>query len=229
MPNHRHIYRHEAETYDALVAKQPNLLPVIRSVCDPAGKDVIDLGAGTGRLTVPLAGAARSIVATDASAAMLEVAAAKLKRLPRRNWSTVVADNRAIPLEDRCADLLVSGWSICYTASSDEAGWERNLAATMGEIRRVLRPGGTAILFETLGTGVETPSPPPFLTGYYALLEQVYGCRHRWIRTDYTFDDALQAAELAGFFFGETVAAQIVRHGWRTLPECAGVWWFTVS
>jgi len=229
MPNHHHIYRHEAERYDALIGKQPDLLAVIRSICDPAGKDIIDLGAGTGRLTVPLAGAAKSIVATDASAAMLEVAEARLKRLPRRNWSTIVADNRAIPLDDGSADLLVSGWSICYTASSDEADWERNLAVTMGEIGRVLRPGGTAIIFETLGTGVETPSPPAFLTGYYAALERDYGCRHRWIRTDYTFDDAAQAAELAGFFFGDAIAALIVSRGWRTLPECAGVWWFTVS
>ncbi|RAP21073.1 hypothetical protein C2W64_03656 [Brevibacillus laterosporus] len=33
----------------------------------------------------------------------------------------------------------------------------------MSEIKRVLRPGGTAIIFETMGTGYETPHPPAFL------------------------------------------------------------------
>jgi ubiquinone/menaquinone biosynthesis C-methylase UbiE len=225
MPNHTEIFNDEADKYDLLISKQPDLQEVIESIRSPRGLDVIDLGAGTGRLTIPIAKQSKSVTALDASAAMLEVTASKLRSTNVHNWTTKVSDHRHIQAEDHSADMLVSGWSICYVASSNVEGWEQNIAAVMNEIERVLRPGGTAIIFETMGTGAESPAPPGFLTGYYSLLERVYGFRHKWIRMDYRFDDPDQAAELMKFFFGDELSEQVLRSGSAIVPECAGVWW----
>jgi ubiquinone/menaquinone biosynthesis C-methylase UbiE len=52
-------------------------------------------------------------------------------------------------------------------------------------MQRVLRPGGTTILLETLGTGQETLHPPtPELAALYDLLQIKYGFNQTRIRTD---------------------------------------------
>ncbi|WP_166245607.1 class I SAM-dependent methyltransferase [Paenibacillus turpanensis] len=225
MPNHEQIYRNQAEQYEEMISRQESLLEVIRSKMNPDGCDVIDLGAGTGRLTRALLPAVRSIVSVDQSPAMLGVLKQKLSSQLQSNWRGIAADYRSVPLPDGCADLITAGWSICYTASSNHADWETNVERVYGEIKRLLRPGGTAIIFETMGTGAETPEPPAYLLPYYEKLERHYGFQTQWLRTDYSFDSVEQAVQFAEFFFGQELAARISEHGWRRLPECCGVWW----
>lgn len=225
MPNHQNIYKNEAETYHRLISKQPDLLPVIRSIKLIDGLDIVEIGAGTGRLTAVMAPYAKSIVALDASEAMLQVNAARLKDTGLTNWTVLPSDNRKLPLADNCADLVAAGWTICYSVSENVPDWKENLDTILSEIRRVLRPGGTVLLFETMGTGTETPAPPSFLTAYYAALTEQFGFSHTWIRTDYEFDTVEQAEELTRFFFGDELGDKVARHGMRRLQECAGVWW----
>ncbi|WP_218240906.1 hypothetical protein, partial [Pseudomonas sp. 2822-17] len=87
------------------------------------------------------------------------------------------------------------------------------------EIMRVLRTNGTAIIFETMGTGFETPNPPAFLKQYYSLLENKYGFSHKWIRADYEFDSVQQAEELTRFFFGDELADRVVNEKLTRVPE----------
>lgn len=204
MPDHATIYAKHADQYDRLVSKQPPLAELLERIRPFAGLDTVDLGAGTGRLAALLAPKARSVVALDASRAMLDRAAAKLAQTGAAAWRTEEADHRSLPLADRSADLVVSGWSICYLANTSVTGWARNLRQIIGEIKRVLRPGGTVIILETLGTGTETPDAPAFLRGYYAALTEEYGFSHKWIRIDYEFEHIEQAVQLAGFFSDPT-------------------------
>ncbi|MET3290307.1 UNVERIFIED_CONTAM: ubiquinone/menaquinone biosynthesis C-methylase UbiE [Brevibacillus sp. OAP136] len=227
MPDHEAIYRSQAETYDLMISKQPILLEEIERIRPISGLDVLDLGAGSGRLTVPLAAKARSIHSLDASPAMLAITADKLQRSGFTNWQTSVADHRNLPVADQSVDLVVSGWSICYLCSSELPAWQDDLSQVMAEINRVLRPGGTVILFETMGTGTTHPAPPDFLTAYYAKLECEYGFSHKWLRADYSFESLAQAEELARFFFSNELAQQVVQNNWVTMPECAGMWWRT--
>lgn len=225
MPNHEAIYREEAAQYHEMIARQPDLLSVIEEIVPVRGLDVVDLGAGTGRLSAALAPVANSLVALDAAEAMLRVTAERLRAAGLDNWSVRVADHRELPLQGGSADLIVAGWSVCYLASVNVPDWERNLEQVIGEIKRVLRPGGTVILFETMGTGYEIPTPPEFLLPYYRKLTDAYGFSHRWIRTDYEFDDADQAERLTRFFFGDELADRVAADKLSRLPECAGVWW----
>ncbi|MCZ8511880.1 class I SAM-dependent methyltransferase [Paenibacillus filicis] len=228
MPNHDQIYEHGVLNYHLMISKQPELVPFIEEIKNIRGLDIVDLGAGTGRLTVPLAPYARSIIALDASEAMLKVAAARLAEAGLSNWTTAAADHRSLPLEDRSADLAVAGWTICYLASSNTPDWRQNLRQMIVEMKRILRPNGTLVLFETLGTGVEKPKPPSFLTAYYAALTEDYGFSHRAIRTDYEFDSPRQAEELTRFFFGDELADRVAAGKASRVPECAGIWWLHV-
>jgi ubiquinone/menaquinone biosynthesis C-methylase UbiE len=224
MPNHDEIYRTEAEQYERLISTQPNLSEIVESIVSYADLDIIDLGAGTGRLSCVLAGKAKSILLLDQSEAMLKVAAQKLAAAHHTNWHIQKSDHRKIQAESQSADLVVSGWSLCYLASSPIQDWEQNLQLMQQEIKRVLRPGGTVIIFETMGTGAETPDPPDFLRQYYEQLEVRYGFSYQWIRTDYHFKSVIEAEQLTSFFFGENMAKKVTETYGMHLPECAGVW-----
>ncbi|MEK8131158.1 class I SAM-dependent methyltransferase [Paenibacillus filicis] len=226
MPNHEHIYTQQADLYELMISKQPGLSEIINRIAPYAGRHLLDVGAGSGRLTCELAPEAASIIATDLSPAMLDVLTQRLtsQQLSSR-LQTYTADHRQLPVADQAVDLAVSGWSLCYLAHADMPEWRDNLSRMMQELDRVTKPGGTIILFETMGTGFTEPSPPEFLKPYYRALEQEYGFLHDWVRLDYTFDSVEQAAELTRFFFGEELASTVEQQGWSVVPECAGVWW----
>lgn len=225
MPDHSAIYEKEADRYHQLISKQPDLRVCIDELRPFSGLDIVDLGAGSGRLTAVLAEQAKSIIALDASESMLQITASRLSEAGYTNWTTKVADHRMLPLKDNSADLVVSGWSICYLGSDTDPDWEQNISKVMGEIKRVLRANGTVIIFETMGTGFETPATPDFLKPYYAALVKDYRFSHKWIRTDYQFDSAEQAEQLTRFFFGDDLADKVAEQKLIHLPECAGVWW----
>ena len=226
----RKTYDTEAGRYEALVAHEdhPGNIPrAIDEILRADGLDVLDLGAGTGRLTLMLAPRAKSIWAFDASAHMLGVTRDKLKKTGSSNWRIAAADHRNLPLLDHCADLVVSGWSVSYLSVwSREDGW-LELDAWLAEMNRVLRPAGTIILFESLGTGNESPIHLEHLETTYRWLEAV-GFQSKWIRTDYRFGSVEEAVDLAGFFFGEEMRRRLREKRSPILPECTGVWWKTV-
>jgi SAM-dependent methyltransferase len=93
----------------------------------PARRRVLDLGAGTGKLTRQLRAAGHEVVAVEPLSEMRAVLAAALPDL-------VVLDGTAesIPLPDRAVDLVVAGQAYHW--------FEPALAHP--EIARVLRPGG---------------------------------------------------------------------------------------
>jgi len=225
--SHKEVYESHAAEYEELVTRedhQGNILRSIETILPSDGLDILDLGAGTGRLAGLLAAKARRILAFDLSAHMLGIAREKLRRLrPDGNWLTARADHRFLPLPDNSADLIVSGWSVSYVATWHPETWRVESESWLREARRVLRPTGTIILLESLGTGNETPIRLPHLKEFYAWLDAV-GFAGTWIRTDYLFESNARADELVGFFFGDEMRSYIKRASAITLPECTGVW-----
>ena len=225
--NQREIYSTQAEQYERLISRedyQGKLLSVLEGITSFAGLDAVELGAGTGRLTRLLAPRAKSMYAFDLSAHMLAVAAAGLRASPALSWGLAVADHRSLPLPSRTADVVISGWSVCYLVTWNPDEWRPQLDRALDEMLRVLRPGGKIILLETLGTGFETPHPPENLVEYYRYLGEK-GFSSTWLRTDYRFASLAEAEELAGFFFGEELRRKVAEQGWVILPECTGIWW----
>lgn len=226
----RRIYQSEGDRYEALISRedyQGNIARAIDEIVNADGLDVLDLGAGTGRLTLMLAARVHAMRSFDASAEMLRVCRERLIASRLSNWQLDVADHRQLPITERCADLVVSGWSVAYLVVWYPETWRSELEKWMTEMKRVLRPGGHIILFESLGTGNETPIQLEHLKHYYRWLDEA-GFQSKWIRTDYQFESVDEAAELAGFFFGVDMADKVREKRSAILPECTGVWWITV-
>lgn len=227
MPTEKEVYEAHADQYERLVRRedyQNNLLAAIEEYYPLAGLEVVELGAGTGRLTRLLAPRVRSIRAYDTSAHMLAVAETSLHEMGLSNWETGLADHRQVPVADKSADLVISGWSFCYLAVWGGADWQSALQAGLDEIQRILRPGGMVILVESLGTGTEKPRPPEHLRRYFDWLTET-GFERGWTRTDYRFESLEEAVELSTFFFGEEMGRQVREKNWVVLPECTGIWW----
>lgn len=230
-PEHQEVYANHAERYELLVSREDyesNIPRKLSQLVTFDSTDVIDLGSGTGRLARLLAPIARSIYALDASPNMAEVAAEKLRETGLRNWGVAAADHRSLPIADQVADIAISGWSMVYLVVWNESTWESELAKGLAEMKRILRPGGSIVILETLGTGYESPHPPENLAEYFSFLEH-QGFESSWIRTDYRFESLEEAEDIVSFFYGEAMLDEIVNDVAVTLPECTGIWWKRIS
>jgi len=223
MPDYQAIYQTQAAQYELMVSRedyQGNLLPALNTICPLAGRDVVELGAGTGRLTRQIAPLAGSLVSLDQSEHMLDVLREKLP-----NVRVAAADNRTLPLANACADVAIEGWSVAHSVGWYPDTWRAETAKALAEMFRLLRPGGTAILLETLGTGNETPAPPnEGLAAFYTMLEDEYGFVRTSLRTDYEFESPAEGQALLRFFFGDELADRVVAEQLTILPECTGIW-----
>ena len=227
MTDHKAVYAQQADRYEALIARedyQGNILRTLQEITPLDGRVALDLGAGTGRLAFLLAPHVQQVRAFDVAEDMLRVCAERLAAGGFTNWQVDVADHRHIPVEDHSADLVVSGWSVSYLAVWNPEDWREGLVAWMAEMKRVLKPGGWIVLYESLGTGNAKPIRLPHLEKFYPWLDEM-GFQNKWIRTDYRFQSLEEAVDLSGFFFGEELAERVRRENLVILPECTGVWW----
>ncbi len=96
-----------------------------------SGRRVLELGAGTGKLTEQLLALDHQVVASDPSEPMLRKLTARLPGAP-----TALAAAEAIPLPGRSVDAVVSGQAFHWF----------DLDRALPEIARVLRPGGEIAL-----------------------------------------------------------------------------------
>lgn len=226
MPGEIEIYAQHAVEYEALVSREDyegNIVGVLKDNLILKELQVLDLGTGTGRLARLLSPHVRSVMAFDLSQHMLEVARDRLQGGGSHNWLIAAAEHRYLPLPNTSADLIVSGWSVSYLTVWHAGRGRVQADAWFAEARRVLRPGGRIVLFESLGTGNESPQRLPHLEDFYGWLDD-QGFQNAWIRTDYRFENPEIASQLAGFFFGQDLKEMIGREQLTILPECTGVW-----
>src|SRR5512141_2784320 len=140
----RQIYQNDGDRYEALIARedyQRNIEKALDEIVNVDGLDVLDLGAGTGRLAVMLAPRTKSMRVFDSSEEMLRVCREKFEAKGLTNWQVDVADHRQLPVADHSADLVVSGWSVAYLYVWHKDTWQAELGKWLGEMKRILRPG----------------------------------------------------------------------------------------
>jgi ubiquinone/menaquinone biosynthesis C-methylase UbiE len=104
----------------------------------PDDGDLVDVACGFGRHAVPLARAGYRVVAVDRSQALLDEAR---RRGGGERWPKLVrADYRELPLPDESFDAALNLFSsLGYLGDEDDT-------KVLGEIRRVLRPGGRLVI-----------------------------------------------------------------------------------
>ena len=220
------IYADHAEDYDLLVRREDHQGNLPRTVRDHVAFDqasVVELGLGTGRLTSWIVECARTVHGFDSAPAMLEVARRRLVATSARNWSLSVADHCHLPLSDGVADVAIEGWAFGHLV--EDGASNQPVEAALAEMRRVVRPGGTLAIIETLGTGrTVAAAPNERLAAFYAYLEQAEQFQRVVIRTDYRFESVAEAERLCGFFFGAELAERVRAEQLTVLAECTGLW-----
>ena len=99
---------------------------------------VVDVGSGTGLLSLELASRVEQVWAIDISASMVEYLRTKAASAGLENVQVAVASAVSLPLVDGFADIVVSNY--CFH-NFDDAQKRRALQEAM----RVLRPGGRLV------------------------------------------------------------------------------------
>jgi ubiquinone/menaquinone biosynthesis C-methylase UbiE len=113
-------------------------VPFWRHLARHAAGPVLELGCGTGRISIPLGRAAVSLVGIDRSANMLARARTRVRRARLTDHVRLTqGDIRFLPFEPGFA-LVMAPYGILQSLLH-----ERDLAATLAEVRRVLEPGAT--------------------------------------------------------------------------------------
>lgn len=223
----REIYDHHPDRYDALVRAEDvagNLPALLGELCPLTGRRVVEVGAGTGRVTrLLLEGGAARVLASDRAVAMLRFGRQALGEDARLR--RFVADGQALPLPSRVAELGIAGWVFGHLRYWLPDDWRASIGQALDELQRCVGPDGSLIVIETLGTAAKQAAPPSSaLAEYYAFLEQERGFTRHTIRTDYRFASTADAVEICTFFFGEELGARVRESGSAAVREFTGVW-----
>jgi ubiquinone/menaquinone biosynthesis C-methylase UbiE len=103
---------------------------------------VLDLGCGAGHASFAVASHAASVTAYDLTAQMLAVVQREASARGLKNIATVQGMAEVLPFPDAHFDFVISRFSAHH--------WH-DVPAALREARRVLKPGGNALMIDTAG------------------------------------------------------------------------------
>ncbi len=190
------LYRLEPELYDRLASAEHLHPGVVDRL--PRGVDrIVEVGAGTGRLTLALIGRAADVVAVEPALPLRRILARKLASADRGDRVRVMHGFfDQLPLPDDSSDLVVA--CSAFTPAAGHGG-----EAGLSEMERVCRPGGCV--------AIVWPNHTDWLAarGYqYVSLPGAMSVE---------FGSYPEAVELAGIFY-PAAAGEVRRLGRRAVP-----------
>jgi len=193
------LYRLEPELYDRLVRAERLHPGVLRWL--PRNVDrIVEVAAGSGRLTLELVRHAAEVVAIEPAAPLREILNQKLARADRGYRAQVTHgffDD--LPVADDCADMVVACSAL--TPAPGHGG-----EAGLAEMERVCRPGGRVV--------VVWPNDVGWLTAHGYRYVSFEGAMF------VEFATPAEAVELTEIFYPDGVA-EVRRRGWRRVPFAA--------
>ncbi len=140
--------------------EQGELIPLLGAL---AGKKVLDVGAGTGRLSLPLANRGAQVMALDVSPKMLELVKKKNSQI-----TTVVGDAESLPFADGSFDIVTAAFLIVHL---------KDPIRFFDEVYRVLKDGGKFLV-----TNINQKDPPKVKTKSGEIIIESYYHRPEKIR-----------------------------------------------
>lgn len=193
----------------------------LRQVADWVGRDVVDLGCGTGFHLPRFAAEARSVVGVEPHPPLAERARQRVAGMP--HVRVLEATAAATGLADASVDVAHARWAYFFGP-----GCEPGLA----ELERIVRPGGTAVVIDndatrsTFGGWFRRGLPT-----YDPVAVECFWLRRGWTRVPldiaWTFDTRTDFEAVLGIEFAPAVASEILADD----PERTGVdyavnlWW----
>lgn len=122
--------------------EQGELIPLLGALAD---KKILDVGAGTGRLSLPLAHRGAQVTALDVSPKMLDLIKRKNSKI-----KTIVADAENLPFEKEVFDMVTAAFLIVHL---------KDPTRFFDEAYRVLKDGGILAV-----TNINQKDPPQVKT-----------------------------------------------------------------
>jgi SAM-dependent methyltransferase len=197
------------------------LWAAIRERSDWTGRDVLDVGCGTGFHLPHFSAAARTVTGVEPNQALAAIARRRVRRLA----NVTVLDGTAgrLPLQDASVDVAHARWAYFFGPGSEPG---------LTELDRVLRPGGAAFVIDndpersTFGEWFRRGFPevdPQEVAGFWG--------RHGWSRerldVAWTFDSRADFEAVVRIELPTAVAEEVLReHPDATSVDYAvNLWW----
>jgi SAM-dependent methyltransferase len=192
----------------------------MRDVADWAGRDVLDIGCGTGFHLPRFAATARSVVGVEPHQPLVSLARRRTRRLA--SVSVLPGSAEALPLPPSSVDVAHARWAYFFGPGC-EAG--------LRELDRVVRRGGAAFVIDNDGT--RSTFGRWFRAGYPSVdpdaVERFWSAQG-WSRTildaEWRFADrATFEAVVAIEFDPRTTERILTEHDGCTVDYAVNLWW----
>jgi ubiquinone/menaquinone biosynthesis C-methylase UbiE len=214
---------HHPETYELenrAVDRDQRIEVAMRSVLDWSGRDLLDLGCGTGFHLPRWAFDARSVVGVEPHPALAAIARRRTSRLGSVRVLTGSAQD--LPLPDASVDVVQARWAYFFGP-----GCEPGLA----ELSRVVRRGGAAFVIDNDAT--RSTFGRWFRRGYPSVdpdAVERFWSGHGWTRqsldVDWRFDRREDLEAVVRIEFTPELAGELLaEHEGLVVDYAVNLWW----
>ena len=124
---------------------------VVHEAAPVSGLTVVDLGSGSGQLTLQLAEEAGKVTAVDVSEPMLEKLEERAAAAGLENIETQQVPLQSLDMPDLSADLIVTNYALHHLRHAEKAELLRRAA-------RWLRPGGRIVIGDMMFGAIGDPA-----------------------------------------------------------------------
>jgi ubiquinone/menaquinone biosynthesis C-methylase UbiE len=191
----------------------------MRAIADWAGRDVFDVGCGTGFHLPRFAATAESVTGVEPHPDLAAIARRRTRSLP--SVTVLEGTAQALPVADASVDIVHARWAYFFGP-----GCEPGLA----ELDRVVRRGGTAFVIDNDST--RSTFGGWFRRGYPDVDPQtveLFWSMHGWRRTpvdiEWRFDSRADLESVVRIEFTPELAEEILgEHHGTTVDYAVNLW-----
>lgn len=149
---------------------------LVQQIGDTEGKRLLELGCGSGDLTLVFAAAGAEVTALDLSPGMVDVARQRVERFaPDADVRFLAGPAEAVDAADASFDLIVGKWILHHT----------DLAVLTLELSRLLAPGGRAVFIENSGLNPVLSFARDHIIGRFGVRRIGTPDEHPLVKADY--------------------------------------------
>lgn len=208
------------ETENRAVDPDLRIESAMRTVLDWSGRDLLDLGCGTGFHLPRWAEDARAVVGVEPHPSLAALARRRTSRLP--DVRVLDGTAQAVPLPDASVDVVQARWAYFFGPGCEPG---------LRELARVVRRGGAAFVIDNDAT--RSTFGGWFRRGYPtvdASAVERFWSSHGWTRTavdiEWRFTRREDLESVVGIEFAPDLAAEILaEHEGLVVDYAVNLWW----